>query len=194
MSWLNKTFDKLKEASTAEPIDCPRGWGKVSFFFEPGTSWLLVHLPFAFDFTRRCPIGGVASCHECCYPFKPEDAERLRDNLDKLDALRKDRVLSESEYEVRRAMIIHLQDGTSQQPGDGFRAAAWLLGVPGLAVTVVSSWLAMSMEPQILWTMLAFVGGVAVAASVSCGVLAATRKKAEASASNPRDPGLQRGN
>ena len=72
----------FKNMLAPEPIDCPRGWGQVSFVPK------VFLLPPIFAIDRRCPIGGVDHCSKCRYPFEPGSAELLRQRLEELDGLR----------------------------------------------------------------------------------------------------------
>ncbi|MHC4177383.1 MAG: hypothetical protein ACYSWU_07745 [Planctomycetota bacterium] len=178
MGWFQSTLDTVKEAAGAAPIECPRGWGKVSFALDLDF-WFFT--PF-FDLSRSCPIGGVSNCIQCRYPSRPEDTDRLRENLNKLEAFRQEKVLSESEYATRRQMIINLQDGTGPvprrrgPPGEGLRTAAWVLGPPGLVIAGAGVWLAMTFPNPELWA-LPVCGAVATALAVSFAVLGWTKKK-----------------
>ena len=65
MSWFNDKF-------SAEPIECPRGWGEVSFVLK------FVLVPPIFVIGRRCPIGGVEQCKDCRYQVNPVSTDLLR--------------------------------------------------------------------------------------------------------------------
>ena len=54
----------------AEPFECPRGWGSVSFVRK------MVIIPPIFAVERVCPIGGVTHCKQCTYPVNPASAVR----------------------------------------------------------------------------------------------------------------------
>lgn len=172
MGWPQHLLEKLKEASSSPPIQCPRGWGEVAFNLDLDYA---VYLPF-FGLSRTCPIGGVESCGSCKHPFKPEDAERLRENLLKLDELRQEKVLSEGEYAIRRKMIIELQDVAEALPGEAYRTSAWVVGLPGLVITVAAFLLAAVAESAI-WIPVAVGGAVMIALSVSFAIVASTKKR-----------------
>jgi hypothetical protein len=172
MGWPQQLLDKLKEAASARPIHCRRGWGKVTFNLDLNYAF---YLPF-FGISRTCPIGGVESCSWCKHAFKAEDAERLRENLHKLDQLRKEKVLSEGEYAIRRQMIIQLRDGTEALPGEGYRTWAWIVGLPGLVITGAGFLLAPMADP-VLWIAIAIGGCVMMAVSSAFAIVASTKRK-----------------
>ena len=74
MGWFRDSLSKLKEAASSEPVQCPRGWGEVSFNLD-----LEGFPPYFFGFSRKCPIGGVTSCTDCAHPFNPADVEPISD-------------------------------------------------------------------------------------------------------------------
>lgn len=167
MKWLRALLDKVTEASAAEPFQCPRGWGQVSFHLSLG-GWP----PWFLDITRTCPIGGVSECGSCKYPFKPEDAQQLRQQLQEVDTLRDEKVLSESEHAARRRMIVGLMEENADRPGEWARIVAWILGPLGVLLTAMGSWLAMDFDPE-FWVM-AIGGTVILAVCVSFAVIAWT--------------------
>ena len=65
MGWFKDTW-------TPEPIECPRGWGVVTFVLK------FFLLPPILSIDRSCPIGGVTDCSKCRYPVNPGSAEQLR--------------------------------------------------------------------------------------------------------------------
>ncbi len=168
MKWLRDWFDTLKKVAAAEPIECPRGWGEVSFQISLGGV-----TPF-FTIDHTCPIGGVEACVSCDYPVKPEDGQRLRENLEQLDALRKEGVLSEPEYTARRQMIAGLVERKTSPPGEGYRIAAWLLGPAGLILTAAGVWLGWNVDPE-FWAM-AGVGMATLALCASFAAIAITKR------------------
>jgi hypothetical protein len=120
----------------------------------------------------------VEDCTQCGYPVKPEDAERLRENLDKLDALRKEKVLSDSECSIRRQMIIGLYPNTGQSPGEGYHTAAWVVGLPGVVLAGSGRWLAQRADP-VLWTIIAVSGGVMIALGIAFAFVASSKRRKE---------------
>jgi len=164
MKWLRKSVDTLKDASTAEPIQCPRGWGKVCFQIS-----LSGFAPF-FDVSRKCPIGGASGCVSCQYPVKPEDAQRLRQSLEELDTLRKEGVLSEPEYAARRKMVVGPMVRKTGPSGEGCRITAWILGPAGVVLTAAGVWLGWNVDQE-FWVM-AGIGMAALALCVSFTAIA----------------------
>jgi len=170
MGWFKDSLSKLKEATSSQPVQCPRGWGEVSFNLD-----LDGMPPYFFGFTRTCPIGGVTSCTDCAYPFNPEDVERLRENLTELTNLRDEGVLSESEYAIRRQMIIELQHGKDSLPGEGFYTAAWTLGPLGVVIIGAGIWLVQAFHRAFVGVVIG--GAIVLALSLSFAVVASTKRK-----------------
>ena len=180
MKWLQNWLNTLKDVSAAEPIQCPRGWGEVCFQISLGG------LPPFFDVSRKCPIGGASECVSCRYPVKPEDAQRLRQNLEELDALRNEGVLSEPEYAARRRMIVGLVERTAGPPGEGCRITAWLFGPMGVILTAAGVWLAMTVGQE-FWVM-AGIGMAMLALCVSFTAIALIKRQPRDDKRPPRDP------
>lgn len=128
MGWIADTSDAIKAHTRAEPIECPRGWGQVSFV---SSVWCV---PPLFGVDRSCPIGGVGDCGRCKHASNP-DAFRLSEQLVELARLRDEGQLSEVEFGTRRAGVVHLQVGS-----DASRRAqlttAWMLTPLGALLTV----------------------------------------------------------
>jgi hypothetical protein len=169
MKWPRNWLDTLKDVSAAEPIQCPRGWGEVCFQISLGG------FPPFFDISRKCPIGGTSECVSCRYPVKPEDAQRLRQNLEELDTLRKEGVLSEPEYAARRRMIVGLVERKTGPPGEGCRITAWILGPAGVILTAAGVWLGRTVDQE-LWVM-AGIGMAMLALTVSFTAIALTKRQ-----------------
>ena len=176
MGWFSNTLNRLKEAAKAEPLDCPRGWGSVSFVTEIGGFW-----PF-FAVERKCPISGSSQCASCKYPFQPGPVESLRSSLETLTGLRDDRILTEEEFLARRRHLIGLQDLMDQRKGqksarEGYRAAAWILGPIGILVTALGVWLGQSIHPGLFGV--AGGGVVLLALTLSFAALSRSRKSSK---------------
>ena len=180
MEWLLKWFDKLKDVSAAEHIQCPRGWGEVCFQLSLGGM-----LPF-FEVSRACPIGGTSDCVSCRHPVKPEDAQRLRQNLDELETLRKEGVLSEPEYAARRRMIVGLVERRTGSPGQGSRITAWIFGPAGVILTAAGVWLGINIDPS-FWVMTG-IGAAMLALCVSFTAIAIIKRQPRSDARPSRDP------
>jgi hypothetical protein len=180
MKWLRSSLDALKDVSAAQPMQCPRGWGEVCFQLSLGG------FPPFFDISHKCPIGGVSECVSCHYPVKPEDAQQLRRNLEELDSLRKERVLSELEYAARRRMIVGLVERRTGPPGEGCRITAWLLGPVGVTLSIAGVWLATTVNPE-FWVM-AGIGMTTLALSISFAAISLIRRPPRNDNRPPRDP------
>jgi len=133
MQWFHGAIERIKKHVVVAPIQCPRGWGTVTF--QPYVNASLV----AIELTQTCPIGGVTSCAECQYLFNPDDIEGMRERLRILDDLRVEGVIIGEEYQVRRRHIIELREGTEKNKEEGFRVAAWIVGPLGLMLITVGS-------------------------------------------------------
>lgn len=149
----------FKDKFTADPIECPRGWGQVSFAPE-------VYLfPVFFGIERRCPIGGVESCTECRHPVDPGLTEHLRVQLEELNGLRGS-VLSEEEFLVRRRMIVEAWEPHDGDPGRAAAVAALVLGPLGV-LTVGAGWyLSAAVHPGFL----GLAGGGLVLSSIAASL------------------------
>lgn len=181
MGWFKNSLDKLREAASSEPVQCPRGWGEVSFNLE-----LEGLPPYFFGFSRTCPIGGVTCCTDCNHPFNPEDIERLREQLTELENLRDDGVLSESEYAIRRQMIIELTHGKDSLPGEGFHTAAWILGPLAAVIIGAGIWLAQTVHRAFYGMVIG--GAIVLALSLSFAIVASTKRKMSKDLSSSDDP------
>ncbi len=159
----------LKDTRAPEPIECPRGWGPVTFVRR----FFLIPPIFAID--RRCPIGGVDRCQKCRYPFEPGSAERLRLRLEELEGLR-GTALTEAEYGIRRRLIIEAREPSQGTPGDRQAAAALVLGPLGLVVTGAGWFLSSSVSLGFL--ALTIIGLVLIGLAGSFAGIGAMRRRA----------------
>jgi hypothetical protein len=137
MGWFADTLKTIKDAAGHDPVECPRGWGKVSFV---GSFWFVP--PFG-GVSRACPIGGVEQCGECKYASNP-DAFRLADQLAELERLHGDGKISTEEHATRRAAVVHLH---VRPPGRGLEIAAWIVGPLGALLAGVGPVLALQFHP-----------------------------------------------
>ena len=169
MKWLSSSLDRLKDLARAEPIDCPRGWGEVSFVAEVSAFW-----PF-ISFERQCPISGTQNCASCRHACNPDRLDQLKAALKEVEQLHADGTLTAEELRVRRAAIVRFQDFLENTTGrrDSYRTAAWILGPLGVLFTAVGGWLVATKHPA-FWT-LAGSGAIMLALTISFGVLAAPR-------------------
>ena len=124
----------FKDRFSPEPVECPRGWGQVSFVLT------FVLLPFVFALDRRCPIGGVENCKKCRHPVNPGSADLLHQQLVELEGLRGS-TLSDEEFRIRRRLIVEARAPHHGLPGDGATTAALVLGPLGVVVTGVGWYL-----------------------------------------------------
>ena len=180
MGWFKDNLSKLKDATSSQPVQCPRGWGEVSFNLN-----LEGLPPYFFGFSRTCPIGGVASCTDCAHSFNPEDVERLRENLIELVNLRDEGVLSESEYAIRRQLIIELRHGKDSLPGEGFHIAAWTLGPLGIVIVGAGIWLALTFHQALVGVVIG--GAILLGLSLSFAVIASTKRRTSENPSSSDD-------
>jgi hypothetical protein len=117
---------------------------------------------------------------------KPEDAQRLRQNLEELDALRKEGVLSDPEYAARRRMIVGMTERRAGPPGEGSRVTAWILGPAGVALTTAGIWLGRTVDQE-FWVM-AGIGVTMLALCVSFTAIALMKRQPRDDKRPPRDP------
>lgn len=151
MGWFKDTW-------TAEPIECPRGWGSVTFLLK------FFILPPIFSIDLSCPIGGVTDCSQCRYPVNPESAERLRGRLEELDALRGG-TLSEAEFRIRRRLIVEAHEPRQGVPGESAAAAAFVLGPLGLVAIISGAFLSIAVHTGFL----GLLGGGLVLGALAAG-------------------------
>lgn len=163
MSWLQDKLRSLADATAAQPLECPRGWGSIAFNLEIGG-----FAPF-FSLERKCPIGGVTKCDDCRHPLNPANVEQLRTQLEQLEQLHADRKLSDREYAERRQKIIALENHGEQRRRDAFRIAAWVLGPLGVLSCGAGLWLTQQHGLSLALTGL---GGVMLALALSFAWLA----------------------
>lgn len=169
MSWFDSAKGRFKDYFVAEPIECPRGWGSVTF--QPSVSFFI---PVSFGVGMVCPIGGVASCTACRARFNPDDVEGLRERLNKLDELRLDDTLTEAETELRRHRIIDLREETQQSREERFGVIAWTVGPIGLVLGVAGGALAWAFHPGFL--AIAIIGALGFALGLGFLYLSVARK------------------
>ncbi len=152
MGWFKDTF-------AAEPFECPRGWGPVSFVLE------VVLVPVFVSIERKCPIGGVQNCSKCRYPLEPGSAEQLRLQLEELDGLRGS-MLSEEEFRIRRRLIVEVQEPHHVIPGRGTAIAALVLGPLGVVAIGAGWYLSSVVHPGFL----GLLGGGLVLSALAAGL------------------------
>ncbi len=152
----------------AEPFECPRGWGEVSFIRK------IVLVPPIFVVERRCPIGGVTDCNKCRYQINPASTELLRMQLEELDRLRGS-MLSEAEFRIRRRLIIEAKD-PHNPPGQGMAIAALVLGPLGVAAIGVGGYLSAAVSLGFL----GLLGGGLVLSGLSAGFMGISRMQRRA--------------
>ncbi len=172
MKFVRDGIDKVKELSAAAPVDCPRGWGAVSFLVSGAGM-----LPFV-SLERACPIGGVGSCAACRHPPNPERVERLRAILSELESLRRDGTLTGAEYEAQRAALLEV--GAVRRAGEGMAIAAWILVPTGLFLGAVGAWLVERVHEGFL--AFAVGGGLSTVVGLGLAMAAAHVRRA------PREP------
>ena len=160
MGWYSDTLKAIRAYTGHDPVECPRGWGKVSFV---GSFWFF---PPVGGLSRTCPIGGVEQCGECKYASNP-DAFRLADQLVELERLRGDGKVSDEEYATRRAAVVQLH---VQPAGRSQEIAAWILGPLGALLAAAGTVLALQVHPG-FWGM-AGAGAVLLVLGFSFWVLA----------------------
>jgi hypothetical protein len=170
MQWIKNSLASIKEASSSEPMQCPRGWGEVSFHLSVDGFF-----PAVWDVSRKCPIGGVESCQKCRHPYSPDASARLREDLEELQVLLRDGVLTKEEHAQRRTLILGLHEGTMTPPGYGFRVTAWILAPVGILLTGTGLWLAAKLHPG-FWGM-ALAGVLVLGLCISFAALAHGRAK-----------------
>jgi hypothetical protein len=132
MGWLKS----LKDMTSSNPIDCPRGWGDVTFSTD------IEGFPPFFSVTRKCPIAGVSNCASCGHPHNPARIEQLRAMLAELEQLCDEGKLTESEYQSQRRMLLSFQHSIEKMPGEYALITAWILGPLGILATVAGIFLA----------------------------------------------------
>jgi len=162
MNWFKDTW-------AAEPIECPRGWGGVTFVLK------FFILPPIFSIERGCPIGGVTDCSNCRYPVNPESAERLRERLEELDTLRGS-TLSEAEFRIRRRLIVEAHEPRQGVPGESAAAAAFVLGPLGLVATISGAFLSIAVHAGFL----GLLGGGLVLGALAAGFAGMSRMQRRA--------------
>ena len=149
----------FKDKFTAESIECPRGWGQVSFALD------VYFFPVFLGIERQCPIGGVESCTKCRHPVAPGLTEHLRLQLEELNGLRGS-VLSEEEFRIRRRLIIAAQEPHHCTPGRATAIAALILGPLGVVATGAGWYLSSVVHPGFL----GLLGGGLVFSALAAGL------------------------
>lgn len=167
MKWFRAGMDKVKELSSTEPVPCPRGWGDIKFNYTVD-GWSL-------NLSRQCPIGGVEYCSACSYPYNPNKIETMKENLQYLEQLRQDNMLTEREYNVRRFMIVCMLNDKSLNPGFGYRVTAWILGPLGIVSTAAGAWLGFNLHPG--YYGISGIGAAMICLSLSFFAIARIKKK-----------------
>ena len=159
-SRISRAFEKLEKKLEQDPIECPRGWGSVSFTRSFGSS-MWESLPF-FGVESTCPIGGVSTCSECSYDVKP-DTFKLAEQLRELKVLRSEDAISENEYLALRESLVYLH-----RAGDGEdwrKTAAWVMGPFGTLVASSGAALALAFHPA--WWALCLLGSIVAVLGLS---------------------------
>ena len=157
MGWFKDHFE-------AEPIECPRGWGEVTFAPD------VLFLPVFLTIQRSCPIGGVATCAKCRHPVNPGLVTHLRLQLEELEGLR-GRGLGEEEFRTRRRMIVEAWEPHSGNPGRATAIAALVLGPLGV-LTVGAGWY---LSTAVHLGFLGLAGGGLVLSSIAASLAAISR-------------------
>ena len=170
MSWLSNTMDRVKDATSADPVECPRGWGSVPFTTKVDVAW-----PWWVSLDRKCPIGNVDSCVKCRHSYNPAEIDALSERLTELDSLRNRNGLSSEELAYRRRLILQMRDGlTATGSEQGLRIAAWILGPLGTLITSTGVVIGMTLKP-VFW-FIAAGGGVMLALTLSFAAISSTKK------------------
>jgi hypothetical protein len=164
--WFGRTLDLIKEQTTTAPVECPRGWGQVSFV---ASVW---SIPPLFGISRSCPIGGVEACNSCTYSPQT-DVVRLSEELLELQRLHADNKLSNDEYEVHRNAVVYQH----VEPPGRLPVAAWILGPSGVGLSIVGTALALTLHPG-FWV-LAIGGYVATGLGISFWGISRIPRRAE---------------
>jgi hypothetical protein len=154
----------LKDKLAAEPIECPRGWGEVTFAQE------VQFFPFFLTIQRSCPIGGVESCARCSHPLNPGLVEELRLQLQELDGLR-GTILSEEEFRIRRRLVVEAWEPLNNDPGRSTAIAALVLGPLGV-LTMGAGWY---LSTAVHMGFLGLAGGGLVLSSIAAGLAVISR-------------------
>ena len=157
MGWLQS----IKDATSSAPIDCPRGWGEVTFSTD------IDGFPPFMQISRKCPIAGVKDCASCGHPYNPARMEQLRTTLAELEQLCDEGKLTESEYQAQRRMLLAFQHTLENVPGEYSLITAWILGPLGIVAALAGSWLAQSVHVGFYG--LTAVGAVLLAVATSFG-------------------------
>jgi len=167
MGWFLSSVQTIKDATSHDPIACPRGWGEVSFV---GSAWFI---PPMIGIDRKCPIGGVNSCGECSYASNP-DPVRLTEQLTALQALKDSGTLSPDDYAVRRTAVVRLHQ---VRPGRGAFITACVLTPIGVLLALVGTPLGITVHAG-FWAM-AGAGAILLAVSLSFWLIARSAQETE---------------
>ncbi len=164
------------DSPTAEPVECPRGWGLVTFV----RSIALVPVVFVID--RRCPIGGVNDCTNCRYQVNPAAIQLFTQQLEELEALRGS-TLSDAEYRVRRRLIVQARAPRHEDPGERAALGAAVIGPLGWVTLGAGVLLSFVVHPGFLG--LAGAGLVLSAVSEGLSRVSKTKRRALEAPSDP---------
>jgi len=151
----------LKDQFAAEPIECPRGWGEVTFAQE------VQFFPVFLTIQRSCPIGGVENCARCRHPLNPGLVEHLRVQLEELEGLR-GTTLGEEEFRIRRRMVVEAWEPHDVDPGRAAAIAALVLGPLGL-LAIGAGWY---LSTAVHMGFLGLAGGGLVLSSIAASLAA----------------------
>lgn len=154
----------LKDRLEAEPIECPRGWGEVTFAQD------LQFFPVFLMIQRSCPIGGVESCVTCRHALNPGLVEQLRLQLQELDGLR-GTILNEEEFRTRRRMVVEAWEPINGTPGRATAIAALILGPFGVLAMGAGWYLSTAVHMGFL----GLAGGGLVLSSIAASLAAISR-------------------
>ena len=179
MGWFTNWMGNIKEATRTEPVECPRGWGQVTFQRH------LDGIPPFCSLASRCPIGGVGNCTDCKHPYNPANIDVLRQALRDLEELKKQGLVTDSEFDIRRRMIIFAQD-YARPPGQGFVTAAWILAPLGMIFGGIGGYL--TLHYHIGFVPIGVVGAILFGLSVSFGVLGSLRRRSGEAALSRKEP------
>lgn len=160
MGWIQNTVDALKEHAGHDPIECPRGWGSVSFV---GSVWLV---PPLFWIERNCPIAGVSNCTQCKHA-SAVDPLRIAEQLSELEGMLADKRLTTEEHRRCRSALLDAQGMGTTDLG-WLLCSIWIVGGIG-ALTVIAGWLLVERVHVGFWGLVA---GGAVMLIVAAGLAA----------------------
>jgi len=169
------------DSPAADPVECPRGWGPVTFVRN------IVLIPPIFVVDRRCPVGGVNDCTKCRYQVNPAAIPLLTQQLEELEALRGG-MLSDAEYRVRRRLIVQARAPGHEDPGEGAAKGAAITGPLGGVVLAGGVFLSFVVHPGFL--SVAAAGLVLSAVAVGLSGLSRIKRRALEGPSDPHSEDL----